>query len=59
MNETLARQFFKVVVDTFGDQQPHAALDLVESCSLTWPSFPWLDWASDWEHEQLAKRYAA
>ena len=59
MNETLARQIFAVIVCDGSRHGVHVALDIVEACAMRWPNYPWLDWASDWEHEQLAKRYAA
>ena len=59
MNEALARQIFDVVIGEAQWYGAHIALNFVDALSLEWPSYPWLDWASDWEHEQLAKRYAA
>ena len=59
MNETLAREMFVAATGALETHGLHAVLDLVEAMALRFPAYPWLDWASDWEHEQLAKRYAA
>ena len=57
MNTALAREIFNLITEAA--YSTRVTLDLVEACAMRWPSYPWLDWASDWEHEQLAKRYAA